>query len=59
MEDRERRYDGRAAAPAADDRGRTTGADMEIVRSLGGALVARLLRRDQESRRRQSGRAAR
>ena len=55
MEDQDRwrrRWDGRAAAPAANDHGRAAGADMEIVRSIGGFAVARLLRRDRNGDRR-------
>lgn len=62
MEDRDRwkrRCDGPAATPAANDRGRAASAGMEIVRSLGGVFVARLMRRDQDGKRRQLMRVAR
>jgi len=54
-----RRCDGRAPLPAANDRGGAASADMEIVRSLGGGVIASLLRRDQDSKRRHLMRAAR
>ena len=58
-EDWKRRCDGRAPMHAANDRGRAASVDMEIVRSLGGGVIARLLRRDQDSKRRQLMRVAR
>jgi len=38
--------DDRAVAHAANDRGRAARPDMEIVRSIGGIAIVRLLRRD-------------
>jgi hypothetical protein len=55
MEDqdrRRRRWDDRAVAHAANDRGRAGSADMEIVRSIGGIAIVRLLRRDRNGDRR-------
>lgn len=48
-----------ASIVAANDRGRSTNPDMEIVRSLGDVFIARLLRRDQESDRALSNGACR
>lgn len=62
MEDwgrRERPRDGRATRLAANDRGRSTVAGMEIVRSIGGIAIASLLRRDRHGDRRPLGRATR
>jgi len=62
MEDRDRwkrRCDGRLPIHAANYRDGAASADMEIVRSLGGGVIARLLRRDQNSEKRQLMRAAR
>jgi hypothetical protein len=62
MEDQDRwrrRWDDRAAAHAANDRGHAAGADMEIVRSIGGVAIVRLLRRDRRGDRRPRRRGAR
>jgi len=52
MEDQDRWHRGCSGQPAiyaANDRGRTANADLEIVRSVGDAGIARLMRRDQDS----------